>query len=194
MALRVLWILEWGIDRKLDQDPFWVIIQPLNIELVSEPATESIRDLALLEEIEKDPDVNQADLATQLGVAVGTVNWHLKRLIAKGAIKVSRASRRKLRYIITPEGLAIRAGLTMDYLQQSFRMYRVLKTRTHELIPLIQDAGFSKIRLNAGGDASDVIRLTLLEAGIQVDHSDELPEIKMDGLKLSLTMPGGRDL
>ena len=98
----------------------------MNIEIEIEPNTEYIRDLALLEEIEKDPDINQADLATQLGVAVGTVNWHLKRLISKGAIKVSRATRRKLRYLITNEGLAMRAGLTVDYIQQSFKLYRLL--------------------------------------------------------------------
>ena len=67
-----------------------------------ETANEEHRELSLLEEIESNPNVNQSTLATQLGVAVGTVNWHLKRLIAKGAVKVSRAERKKLRYIITP--------------------------------------------------------------------------------------------
>ena len=52
---------------------------------------ENTRELTLLEEIESDPDVNQSTLATQLGVAVGTVNWHLKRLVEKGYVKVSGA-------------------------------------------------------------------------------------------------------
>ena len=49
-----------------------------------ESTNEELRELTLLEKIENDPDVNQSTLARQLGVAVGTVNWHLKRLIAKG--------------------------------------------------------------------------------------------------------------
>jgi DNA-binding MarR family transcriptional regulator len=61
------------------------------------------RDLILLEQIEQSPDATQASLADQLGVAVGTVNWHLKRLIAKGYVKVKRIERRKLKYIITPK-------------------------------------------------------------------------------------------
>ena len=52
-------------------------------------STQNDRELALLERIEQDPDVTQASLATQLGVAVGTVNWHLKRLIAKGYVKIN---------------------------------------------------------------------------------------------------------
>ena len=48
------------------------------------------REIHLLDQIERDPNVTQASLATQLGVAVGTVNWHLKRLIAKGYVKIKR--------------------------------------------------------------------------------------------------------
>ncbi len=72
---------------------------------------ETTRELTLLEQIESDPNVNQSTLARQLGVAVGTVNWHIKRLIEKGYVKVSRDERKKLRYIITPEGIALRARL-----------------------------------------------------------------------------------
>ena len=94
-----------------------------------ESTNEEIRELTLLEQIESDPDVNQSTLATQLGVAVGTVNWHIKRLIAKGALKVSRAERKKLRYIITPEGLALRARLAVNYVENSFSVYRRTRQR-----------------------------------------------------------------
>jgi DNA-binding MarR family transcriptional regulator len=165
----------------------------LNIESLSNQSTNSLHDLALLEEIERDPDVNQADLATELGVAVGTVNWHLKRLIAKGAVKVARASRRKLRYIITPEGIALRAGLTVDFVQQSFKLYRVIRTRTVELVPQIQAAGYTHVRLCAEGDARDVIRLTLMEAGIQIREDGSVPIISMVGLKVLLQMPDRKE-
>lgn len=49
-------------------------------------SSEATRELALLETIEHDPDVTQASIAIQLDVAVGTVNWHLKRLIEKGYV------------------------------------------------------------------------------------------------------------
>ena len=92
-------------------------------------SNEEFRELTLLENIESDPDVNQSTLATRLGVAVGTVNWHLKRLIAKGYVKVKRAERKKLRYIITPEGIALRARLAIDYVERSFSLYRKTRQR-----------------------------------------------------------------
>ena len=64
-------------------------------------AEENSRALDLLTQIEANPDISQASLAGELGVAVGTINWYLKRLISKGYVKVKRAQRKKLRYIIT---------------------------------------------------------------------------------------------
>ena len=92
-----------------------------------ETTEDTIRELNLLEQVEHDPDVNQSTLATQLGVAVGTVNWHLKRLVSKGYVKVQRAERKKLRYIITPEGIAFRARLTVNYIEQSMHLYRLVR-------------------------------------------------------------------
>jgi len=88
---------------------------------------EEFCDLALLQKVQADPDVSQAKLAEDLGVAVGTVNWHLKRLVEKGYIKVKRARRRKLRYIITTDGLSLRARLTLAYVQQSFTLFRQVR-------------------------------------------------------------------
>jgi len=51
------------------------------------------RDLIILDHIAQNPDTSQAAIASQLEVAVGTVNWHLKRLIEKGYVKVSRLER-----------------------------------------------------------------------------------------------------
>src|SRR5512135_3073652 len=110
-----------------------------------ESANDELRELTLLENIENDPDVNQSTLATQLGVAVGTVNWHLKRMIAKGYVKVKRAERRKLRYIITPEGIAFRAHLTIDYIEQSFLLYRNIRKRVRELLVGLKHNGFDRV-------------------------------------------------
>src|SRR3970040_3154489 len=97
-------------------------------------SADTARDMLFLEQIEYDPDVTQASLAAQLGVAVGTVNWHLKRLVAKGYVKVKRAQRRKLRYIITPEGIAFRARLTINYIENSMKLYRRTPQRVRDLL------------------------------------------------------------
>jgi DNA-binding MarR family transcriptional regulator len=145
---------------------------------------EQDRDLVILEQIQKNPDATQATLATQLGVAVGTINWHIKRLIAKGYVKVRRAERRKLLYIITPDGLALRAHLTLDYIQNSFRLYRLVRQRVIDQLSEIRRAGYHFVRLEGNGDIADVCRLTCLEQGMGVVDQGEVPVLRIQDLKV----------
>jgi DNA-binding MarR family transcriptional regulator len=149
---------------------------------------ETTRDLTLLEEIEIDPDVNQSTLATQLGVAVGTVNWHLKRLIEKGYVKVSRAERKKLRYIITPEGIALRARLAVNYVENSFSLYRKTRQRVKDHVARVRSAGYGSVRILGEGDVADIARLTCLEQGIQVVNDGNSPALEIKGWKILLLM------
>jgi DNA-binding MarR family transcriptional regulator len=143
------------------------------------------RDLILLEHLEQNPDATQASLAAQLGVAVGTINWHIKRLIAKGYVKARRVERRKLRYAITPEGLALRARLTLDFIQSSFRMYRLVRERSIAALRQVEDAGYSRIFLDGEGEVAEICRLTCLEKGILVlDRKDHAPILHIQGLKV----------
>jgi DNA-binding MarR family transcriptional regulator len=149
---------------------------------------EELRELTLLEKIENDPDVNQSTLATQLGVAVGTVNWHLKRLIAKGYVKVKRAERKKLRYIITPDGIALRARLAVDYVERSFSLYRKTRQRVREYLSEIKSSGYDRIRIIGKGDVADICRLTCLEHGIAVVNDKDAPALQVEGFKVILQM------
>jgi DNA-binding MarR family transcriptional regulator len=140
-----------------------------------EPFSRSRRDLTLLEEIERDPDTSQINLATRLGVAVGTVNWHLKRLIAKGYVKVKRAERRKLRYIITPEGIALRARLTMTYIENSMALYRQIRQEARMILKTVRQEGYHAVKIDGEGDIADICRLSCLEQGFPVvdDSKDD---------------------
>lgn len=148
--------------------------------------SETDRDLILLEHIERDPDATQATLASQLGVAVGTVNWHLKRLIAKGYVKVRRAERRKLLYIITAEGLALRARLTLDYIQNSFHLYRLVRGRVMDVIHEARARGYTAVRLEGDGDVAEVCRLTCMEQGLHIVEDSNAPRLVVRDLKVFL--------
>ena len=155
-------------------------------------STAGLRELSLLEEIERDPDTTQATMATRLGVAVGTVNWHLKRLVSKGYVKVKRAERRKLRYIITPEGLALRARLTVKYVENSMELYRQTRQEAQALLSQAKRQGFTSVRIEGAGDIADVCRLTCLEQGLQLSEDglqDEAVVLKVEGRDLTLVEP-----
>jgi len=139
------------------------------METFSDPETFKDPDLTLhlLEQIESDPDITQATLKDRLDVAIGTVNWHLKKLVSKGYVKVKRAQRRKLRYIITPEGIALRARLTVNYLETTMALYRRTRLKVRDQLVQVKQAGFDSVRIEGEGDIADICRLTCLEQGIR---------------------------
>jgi DNA-binding MarR family transcriptional regulator len=152
--------------------------------------SDTAHELALLENIELDPDITQASLALQLGVAVGTVNWHLKRLITKGYVKIKRAERKRLRYIITPEGIALRARLTVDYIEQQLLLYRHLRQRVKEHLHEVHKAGYDSVRLVGEGDIADICKLSCLEHGITLSANGTGPVLEVIGLNVILHMEG----
>jgi DNA-binding MarR family transcriptional regulator len=164
----------------------------MSVEAKSDRA-DSNRDLVLLEHLEQNPDATQATLATQLGVAVGTINWHLKRLIDKGYVKARRVERRKLRYVITPEGLALRARLTLDYIQTSFRLYRLVRERSLLALDEVSEAGYARIYLEGEGDVADICRLTCIEKGFTVlSEPDHSPVLHVQGLKVFVDLEAAK--
>ena len=152
---------------------------------------ENMRALEMLTHIEANHDISQVTLADELGVAVGTINWYLKRLISKGYVKVKRAQRKKLRYIITPEGIALRANLTVDYIKTSFDLYRNVRERSTRCIEQLKTAGYDEVNILGEGEIAEVISLTCLEHGISLTQSKNAPKISIDGLKLALIIPEG---
>ena len=154
-----------------------------------EDTLSTTRELDLLTRIEENPDISQANLASELGVAVGTVNWYLKRLVSKGYVKVKRAQRKKLRYIITPEGIALRARLTVDYIQSSFELYRHTRQKTLNAIMQLRDNGFDQVRIEGDGEIAEVCRLTCMENSLPVTEDPTAPCIVIDGIHISLALP-----
>jgi DNA-binding MarR family transcriptional regulator len=140
--------------------------------------------LRILEVLEQNPETTQASLAAQLGVAVGSVNWYLKRLIRKGYVKATRMKRSRLKYFVTPQGLALKARLTSEYMQYSLRVYRELRQAARETLAQVRDKGYQAIKTNGGGEAMEIFRLTCLEEDMLVakDSSLPLPAVQAEGM------------
>jgi len=149
-------------------------------------------ELHILEEIERNPETTQATLAAQLGVAVGSVNWYIKRLIKKGYIKVTHLQRRKLKYFLTPSGLTLKVKLTRSYMDVSLRVYRELRQAAQETLADVRRAGYSAIAIDGDDEAAEILRLTCLEQNVKVEKkSARLPSIQADGADFHVTWPNG---
>ena len=149
------------------------------------------RELRILETLERNPETTQANMAAQLGVAVGSVNWYLKRLIRKGYVKATKMERRRLKYFVTPQGLALKARLTTEYMEVSLRVYRELRQAAQETLSEIRDAWCTALRVEGNDEAIEIFWLTCLEQGIRVEKNSPspLPVVRALGTRFVVKWP-----
>ena len=99
----------------------------------------------LLKILEDNPSLSQRNLAKQLGISLGKVNFCLNALIAKGCLKVSnfRNSSNKLSYVylLTPHGVEQKAQMTLEFLQIKMREYQRLHAEIAELSRVVEQNG-----------------------------------------------------
>ena len=148
-------------------------------------------ELYLLEALENSPETTQADLAAQVGVAVGTVNWYLKRWSKKGYVKVSRIGRWRWHYLLTPRGISHKATLATKYVDASMTLYRRTRNDATRLLEQIRAQGYSQIYVDGDSEIAEICALTCLEMQIGKlnQPDDQYPTMTIDGVKLAIVWP-----
>jgi DNA-binding MarR family transcriptional regulator len=167
--------------------------QYLALRTVFDMSFDQHTELQLMEALENEPETSQADLAAQVGVAVGTVNWYIKRWTAKGYVKVKRIGRWRWRYLLTPQGMAEKADLANRYFQASMRIYRQTRAEAKQIVEHIRSEGYVEVVIDAEGDIADIFKLTCTEHGIVArdkTHSADVPVVSVADMKLVTSWPG----
>jgi EPS-associated MarR family transcriptional regulator len=99
----------------------------------------------LLKLLDANPQLSQRDVARELGISLGKVNYCLRALMRRGSIKASRFtnSRNKAAYmyLLTPRGIEEKVRLTFKFLRIKLREYETLRD---EIEQIRRDAGASR--------------------------------------------------
>jgi predicted transcriptional regulator len=137
----------------------------------------------LLNEIGQDPLVTQASLSNRLGIAVGSVNWYVKRLIHRGWVKVSHLDRTRLKYDLTKEGMAVFTQRALLYARDSLKVYSNFRKKAKVLIAELQQKDIKQVYIEGENEDEtfDILRLTCIEAGIQLSEAPDGVIISVEG-------------
>ena len=138
-------------------------------------------EYALLNEIARDSLVTQANLSNSLGIAIGSVNWYIKRLVHRGWVKVSHLSRTRLKYDLTPEGMAVFTQRAMLYMRDSLKVYVSLRNKARSLVAELKQRGITGVYLEGENEVMDILRLTCIENEMPVFDTPNGTIIKVNG-------------
>jgi len=138
-------------------------------------------EYALLDEIARDSLVTQARLSNNLGIAVGSVNWYIKRLIHRGWVKVSRLNRTRLKYDLTPEGMAVFTQRTMYYARDSLKVYSSLRKKAKSVVADLKQHEIKVVFIDGDDEIMDIMRLTCIENSIAITNTPNRAILKSKG-------------
>lgn len=123
--------------------------------------------LNLLNSVE-DGAQSQRRIAEELGIALGLVNFYLKRCIKKGLVKVRQAPARRYAYYLTPHGFAEKSRLTVAYLSYSFSFFREARADCAELFQSAKARNLHSLVLFGKSDLAEIAILSAVDSGVSI--------------------------
>lgn len=98
--------------------------------IIKTPAQEEMH-FKLMRLLEANPDLTQRELAKELGLSVGSINYCLKALMDKGLVKMKNFTTSKNKfgyvYVLTPSGISEKAMITHRFLKRKIDEYESLQ-------------------------------------------------------------------
>src|SRR5262245_16125578 len=122
----------------------------------------------LLTYIERQADVSQRKLASELNVAVGLVNAYVKRCVKKGLIKIRKVPSRRYAYFLTPRGFAEKSRLTAEFLSWSLTFFRRARAECGDVMLDARRHKWRRIGLVGASDLAEIAILCASEQDLTV--------------------------
>jgi DNA-binding MarR family transcriptional regulator len=129
---------------------------------------QDIRTLKILEAIDCQDAPSQRDMAQSLNVSLGLVNSFVRRMAKKGYFKITHLPRNRIRYILTPKGVAEKSRLTYTYIQLSLHFYKDARRKFCELLKDLECQGVKKIAFFGAGDMAEIGCLSIQETDLEL--------------------------
>jgi len=131
--------------------------------------SQALKTLQVLDELARDSNLTQRSLSKRLEVSVSLVNLFLKRLAAKGLIKLTTFPPKRMKYLLTPEGLRERARLTREFVGFSLHFYRDARANARKILQELAANGGARVVFYGAEELAELAYLSLVEAanGIQ---------------------------
>jgi len=86
----------------------------------------------VLRKIQNKPKSSQRELAKELGFSLGKMNYCIKALQQKGLVKIENFKKNPNKlgyfYVLTPEGIAKKSKLTINFMKKKMAEYDELKS------------------------------------------------------------------
>jgi DNA-binding MarR family transcriptional regulator len=121
----------------------------------------------ILSEIEDRQQVSQRSLAQSLGIALGLTNLLIRRLVRKGWIRIIRIQPNRVKYFLTPAGMAEKTRMSRDVLQDSVRFYLAARDRIRASLTAVGEEP-KRVVFYGTGEVAEIAYVCLQETPLEL--------------------------
>lgn len=131
------------------------------------PRSDADYDRRVLQAIASGQRITQRSLASELGVALGLTNLLVRRLVARGYVKVAGIGTRHIRYLMTAAGWEALSHATRRSLQNTVVLYTETREQIRSSLSAISErcdvdaAGQKRVVFYGAGDVAEIAYVSL---------------------------------
>ena len=145
------------------------------------------REFELINIVGAEIGANQRRLSRLMDLSLGMTNMLIRRLIAKGFIRIEQLNKRKVQYLLTPQGFAEKMRKSVNYTLKTINSIGLIKARVQAILLDLHKDGTRDFFIVGKSDLSILIEMVAKEFPLQ-DCSfcilDEIPQASVKGTLL----------
>lgn len=154
------------------------------------PTTE-LKELQLLSHIEKNPATTQKEIAGIINGAASMVNVYIDSLEEKDYLKRDYRSLKTVHYNITPAGLKRKNYLSITYLHELIKLYRLAEENIESFFTALENKGYKNILLYGAGEVAEIMLNVIkskpertLQVSALIDDSEDIQKCNIFGYRV----------
>lgn len=145
------------------------------------------REFELINIVGAEIGANQRRLSRLMDLSLGMTNMLIRRLIAKGFIRIEQLNKRKVQYLLTPQGFAEKMRKSVNYTLKTINSIGLIKARVQAILLDLHKDGTRDFFIVGKSDLSILIEMVAKEVPLK-DCSfcilEEIPQAAIKGTLL----------
>lgn len=119
--------------------------------------TAELKELLLLQHIEKNPKTSQHAIAREIDAAASMVNVYINRLEEEGYLIRDYKSLKIVHYNITLEGVKRKNFLSITYFHELLDLYRLAEENIEGFLNKLEEKGYRNVLFYGAGEVAETI-------------------------------------
>ncbi len=137
------------------------------------------REFELINIVGAQLDANQRDLSKHMDISLGMTNLLIRRLVAKGYIRILQLNKKKTQYILTPKGFSEKTRKSLNYTLKTIRSIGLIRSQLHTVLKDLYGRGERIFWILGESDLAVLVEMALHDpglAGVKVGRVKEIQQ------------------